>query len=670
MAQGKTGSVTIDGIVSEGVQGKLKIDLSETYDQAANSSNLSITHVWLQINSYTGTYNGDLVIRINGQNAVTLDGNSLNNSVGAWSQNTWIEVKNLSGGAITGSVDNILHNTDGTKAVAVSVHKNNWGSPMFMDAGGFGYSFADEASASFTLTTIPRQYTLSLSAGTGSTITVTRNGTALSNGATITYGDMLTINFAALTGYSLGTHTVNGTTFTSGGTKTVDGPVNVVATASPIRSTISAPNGTFGSPISITVTRYSTAYTHTIRYVVTGSSGVYTGEIATKSNYTGISWTPPDSIMNAIPNDTSVSCTLTCITYNGGTQVGTHSITITLSVPASVVPTLGSGWAAAGYSNSGTAASGISLPVVGYSKLTVTLDVSKITLPYSATLSGVAITYDGTTKSRSTSGTETFGTIRNAKYYPQSGDWAEGHYVGADAVVTDSRGRTASQKLWLLVYPYAAPNLSVSAFRSDSQGTAQADGTYGSVTPSASFTDLNGQNSLTLTYWLRAQGGSWGTETALPNNTATILSWLSQNTTYEVWVRARDSLGGQRDINVVIPTVAVAFNLKEGGSGGAFGKYAETAGVLDVAWALLLRGGASYTTVADYGSAWDDTDNGTMKLHKRSGYDELILTLRFSDASGMQISMGFSGSNFGLWYRGRYGSVWTNWTPISTTPIS
>lgn len=74
-------------------------------------------------------------------------------------------------------------------------------------------------------------YKLSISAGTGSIITVKKGSTALSNGATISYGDSLTITFGAASGYEIETHTVNGSTFTSGGTHTVKGAVEVVATA-------------------------------------------------------------------------------------------------------------------------------------------------------------------------------------------------------------------------------------------------------------------------------------------------------------------------------------------------------------------------------------------------------------------------------------------------------
>lgn len=82
-------------------------------------------------------------------------------------------------------------------------------------------------------------YALTISQGTGSTITVqrtasTRQGAALgnlANGAAIYTGDVLKITFGASSGYTLGTHTVNGATFASGGTVTVGSDVAVVSTA-------------------------------------------------------------------------------------------------------------------------------------------------------------------------------------------------------------------------------------------------------------------------------------------------------------------------------------------------------------------------------------------------------------------------------------------------------
>lgn len=78
---------------------------------------------------------------------------------------------------------------------------------------------------------VKKTYALTVSAGTGSTVTVRRNGTALANGAALTHGDVLTVSFAAARGYALTSHTVNGAAFTSGGTLTVTGAVTAAASA-------------------------------------------------------------------------------------------------------------------------------------------------------------------------------------------------------------------------------------------------------------------------------------------------------------------------------------------------------------------------------------------------------------------------------------------------------
>lgn len=88
------------------------------------------------------------------------------------------------------------------------------------------------ASLDYVLT-----YNLSITAETGSTITVNRTSSpvgltgAISDGATIYAGDVLTITFEADSGYEIVTHTVNGASFASGGTHTVEADVVIVITA-------------------------------------------------------------------------------------------------------------------------------------------------------------------------------------------------------------------------------------------------------------------------------------------------------------------------------------------------------------------------------------------------------------------------------------------------------
>ena len=83
------------------------------------------------------------------------------------------------------------------------------------------------------------EYALSISSGTGSSISVNRTSSdfggigVLSNGSSLYDGDILEISFSSLTGYDLDTCTVNGSSFISGSTYTVSSNVSVSATAIP-----------------------------------------------------------------------------------------------------------------------------------------------------------------------------------------------------------------------------------------------------------------------------------------------------------------------------------------------------------------------------------------------------------------------------------------------------
>ena len=139
-----------------------------------------------------------------------------------------------------------------------------------------------------------QSFTLSISKGTGSTISVVRSGSSLVNGSTIYYGDVLAISISANTGYNIGTHTVNGSNWTSGN-YTVTGAVSVVSTATLITYTLSistSPSGVttniqrLTSPIgggSIgTITNGATLYyndTLAIGYTVGGAYQLLTATV-------------------------------------------------------------------------------------------------------------------------------------------------------------------------------------------------------------------------------------------------------------------------------------------------------------------------------------------------------------------------------------------------------
>lgn len=204
-----------------------RFKLTPTYNISTNKTSLAIG---LQV-KFTGNATwmwpymfSQGVISVNGSSALTLDYTySVSNPT---AKDTWYNV--LKNGSATLLTREITHAADGKASVTVGLS----GVQMNYAYGSSNYYISLTGSYSETVSlNQTRTFKLTISAGTGSTITVTRGGSALTNGATVTYGDVLTISFAAKTGYTLGAHTVNGATFTSGNTHTVTGAVSVESTA-------------------------------------------------------------------------------------------------------------------------------------------------------------------------------------------------------------------------------------------------------------------------------------------------------------------------------------------------------------------------------------------------------------------------------------------------------
>ena len=103
------------------------------------------------------------------------------------------------------------------------------------------HTYPDESTTVTVASATARS--LSIFAGEGASVTVNRAyspwaDTGALTGGTVYDGDVLTISFSVSTGYNLSTHTVNGSSFTSGGAHTVSGDVTIVATAVRISYTL------------------------------------------------------------------------------------------------------------------------------------------------------------------------------------------------------------------------------------------------------------------------------------------------------------------------------------------------------------------------------------------------------------------------------------------------
>lgn len=350
MATGLSSSFELDSTSS---LFKLRVNWEETYDASTNKSTVTISSVEFKSTGWYGfTYYPDGIIKVNGTPVITMDSNRGDHNCRAGSLNSWAKIRKSGGEVATGSAD-IVHEADGTKSITIEVTGNRFSRCYFYTVNGDGGSgWGCTGSKEITLTTIPT-YSLSISAGSGSSITVNRTSSGYADTGNITagtrlyYGDKLKVSFSPNTNYRLLTTTVNGAAFTSGNTHTVSSNVDVASTAQVLASVIGATNADIGSVSTITVTKYNTGYYHSLQYSFGNLSGYITSsgvvqDSETKFSDTSVAFTVPTSFYALIPNAKTGVCTITCRTYSSSTSTTIlgNPTTCTFTATATGAPTI------------------------------------------------------------------------------------------------------------------------------------------------------------------------------------------------------------------------------------------------------------------------------------------------------------------------------------------
>ncbi len=361
----------------------------------------------------------------------------------------------------------------------------------------------------------------------------------------------------------------------------------------PRASGVSATSTEMDSISTITISRASSAFTHTLTYTFGGASGT----IVSKTASTSVSWTPSLSLASEIPNAISGTCTITCDTYNGSSKIGTKSCTLKLTVPSSVKPSIGS----LSISRvNGDVPPSWNVYIQSKSKATITINAPSGI--YGSTISSYYITgggYSSTSSSFTTSFLGTAGTVTFT------------------ARVTDSRGRTSDEKaISIVVLPYEPPSYSsYLSQRANSDATLNDDGKYVKGIVSFKYSSCSNRNSVyTSTYYKKSSEIQWtNAYTSFVTDTSFTFGngLISTEYSYDVKYVISDAFSTITIIDS-ISTAAVLMDFKAGGRGIAIGKVAETDMTLEIAqdWQLIVHGKELIDLIYPVGSIYMSV-NGT-----------------------------------------------------------
>lgn len=366
---------------------------------------------------------------------------------------------------------------------------------------------------------------------------------------------------------------------TYNGTVTASGSMDLPDIPRLTQPSVTDDSVVMGDTVKISTPRANDSFTHTLKLRIDD----YVLQIATNVT-TSYMWTVPVSIASQIPNNVSYKAVIWCDTILDGKVIGSKSCEIILRVPTTAQPTIGE-------ITVSEAVQGITIGeyVQGMSALIVNIPASGV---YGSTIIDVTSKIDGVTYKGVQFTTDTLlssGTLT------------------LSVTVKDSRGRSVSATKAITVRAYQPPQITAfNAVRCTSDGTESDSGECAKITYQYAISDVNHKNAKSAvieylngeTYTqLKSVSTYTGDETFITD------SLFTSDSAFSLRMVVSDSFFSI-PVGASLPTDIIPFDVLASGDGAAFGKVAQTADLLEIAWNLKAKSLKSNSmTDSDYALA-------------------------------------------------------------------
>lgn len=518
---------------------------------------------------------------------------------------------------------------------------------------GSSYTINSSASKSGSLTINGTKYTFSFTAA----LNGNQTKTLYTKTVTVAHAadGTKTCAFSATCGINV---TLSGTYY-GNITASGNGTFDTIARASTISSVTSsvAVDGT--NAVTVNITRASSGFTHTVVFAFGSYSKTTTG-VGTSTSYA-----IPTSWLNAIPNATSGTAKVTVTTYSGSTKVGSAvSKTFTLTVPATVVPTIG-----------GVAVADTTANQTTFGNMVQNKSTPKFTITASGALGSTIKTYKTEFEGKSYSG-----ATPTASVITKSGT------ASAKITVTDSRGRTATTtKTWTVV-AYSAPKIiNFQGFRCLANGTENYNGTYIKAAVNFSISPVNSKNASSYSIEYKLQTASaWtlltnGSGYALNTSIISASGLFGVDNSFDIRLTVKDSFATVTS-TFEIPTAFTLLDFNKSGKALAFGKVSELTEGIEFALPtvfshaetpsspIYLQSGQDFNNILEPGFyAIPNTAVGASLLNKpwTSNATGGLYVLVEGDGMGkLQIAHKLSKDEGEIYERSYYQSSWGAWSRV------
>ena len=417
--------------------------------------------------------------------------------------------------------------------------------------------------------------------------------------------------------------------------------------------TLSSTNITLGNSVTIYTNRTSTNFTHSLYYQI-GSNNWQTIATGITDNY---SWNTNDvisKIASSFPNSSTGNLSIICETYNNGTYIGDTRATLNFSITSK--PTVSS------ISKSG----GISgIYVEDVSSVTINVTASGI---YGSSISTYRMEmYNGNTKIK-----ESYGSSASATFSLTGLNLSADATITLKATVTDTRGNSETGSTTITVKDYFKPQItSRSAYRCNSSGTADSNGTYLRIYWAYSTKSISGVTNDTAKVQYRQKGASSWTSVIVGNEVVVTVGGgaISTDYQYEVQFSISDNVSKPTVVTDTIPTGSVTVDYRAGGKGIAFGKVSEKDEFecnMPADFKHTIRWNSGYYSDTDYNLM---TKCGNYYMTERcknapGGMSYVMLLVMGNDGGSDIVQIASSVDNGETWIRRCSTGKWHDWTKV------
>lgn len=314
----------------------------------------------------------------------------------------------------------------------------------------------------------------------------------------------------------------------------------------------------FGSALAVSITRMKSSFTHTVKYQISSDYTKSTTGVGTSDSYT-----IPNSWAASVPNASSINLTVTVTTYSGSTSLGGSIKRVTVNVPSSWVPTIGSISATPINGFNGLYLKGVSKATIAVSSGAASTGATIVSYKYAG--NNISGTNSSTSTSNSKS-TDILATIGTNTY---------------TVTITDSRGRTGTKTIDIEVLNYSKPSIRETVGRYTSGGVADNFGDHGRIIIAGSYTNITG-NTWTITakykkrlYSTYTTVNTWTEQTgAIALNSDLFVADV--DSAYDCWVEIVDAVGFRAEAHTTMSTGRAVMDYYKDRVIGVFSTASET----------------------------------------------------------------------------------------------